>query len=109
MARRLTRAIGCDPAGAVNQGEIGLLLREHRPEIAERREDGQPDAPAVPVPGPVQRDLPDDVRRGHVGGEFTIHRLGDDQAEIVGQAVVEPTAPMRGGVGVTESGLHPDL
>jgi hypothetical protein len=38
-----------------------------------------------------------------------MHRLGDDQAEIVGQAVVEPTAPMRGGVGVTESGLHPDL
>ena len=27
----------------------------------------------------------------------------------VGQAVVEPTAPMRGGVGMTESGLHPDL
>ncbi len=109
MARRLTRAIGCDAAGAVNQGEIGLLLREHRLEIAERREDGQPDAPPVPVQGPVQRDLPDDVRRGHVGGEFTKHRLGDDQAEIVGQAVIEPTAPMRGRVGVAESGLHPDL
>ena len=38
-----------------------------------------------------------------------MHRLGDDKAEVVGKAVVEPPAPMRGRVGVTEGGLHPDL
>ena len=38
-----------------------------------------------------------------------MHRLGDDEADVVREAVIEPLAPVRGGVGMTEGGLHPDL
>jgi hypothetical protein len=35
--------------------------------------------------------------------------LGDDEAEIMGEAVSEPLMPVRGGIGVTKRGFHPDL
>ena len=38
-----------------------------------------------------------------------MHRLGDDEAEDLREAVVKPLTPMRGGIGMTERGLHPDL
>ena len=109
LARRLPFAVGRDAAGAVEQGEIVLLLGEHGQEIAERGEDGQPHAPAVTVARAEQHDLPDDVRRWHVGREFALHRLGDDKAEVVGETVVESPAPMRGRVSVAEGRLHPNL
>jgi hypothetical protein len=36
-----------------------------------------------------------------------VYRLGDDKAEVVGKAVVKPSAPMRRRVGIAERGLHP--
>ncbi len=109
MARRLTRAIGCDPAGAVNQGEIGLLLREHRLKIAERVRMVNPTPQPSRFRARYSAICPTTFAGGTSAASSPYTRLGDDQAEIVSQAVVEPTAPMRGGVGVTESGLHPDL
>src|SRR5262249_15753360 len=38
-----------------------------------------------------------------------MHGLGDDEAEVVGEAVRKPLTPMRGGIGMTERGLHPDV
>jgi hypothetical protein len=38
-----------------------------------------------------------------------MHSLGDDEAEIMGEAVCEPLMPVRGGIGMTKRGLHPDL
>ena len=38
-----------------------------------------------------------------------MYGLGDDKAKVVGEAVREPLAPMRGGIGVIKRGLHPDL
>jgi hypothetical protein len=93
----------------VEQREIGLILRQKRQEIRERGEDGQAHAPAVAVSRAVQRDLPHDIRRRHAAGELAVHRLGDDQAEVVGEPVVEPVAPMRRRIGVAEGGLHPDV
>ena len=38
-----------------------------------------------------------------------MHGLGDDEAEIVGEAVFKPLTQVRGGIGMTERGLHPDV
>src|SRR5262249_44336851 len=90
-------------------GEIGFLLRQHGQEIGERREDRETHAPAVAVLRAEQRHLPHDVGPRYVGGELTVHGLGDDEAEVVGEAVRKPVTPVRGGIGMTERGLHPDV
>jgi len=93
----------------VEQGEIGLLLWQYGQEIAESGKDGQADAPAITVVRTDQHYLPDGIRRRHAGREFALHRLGDDKAEVVGEAVMEPSAPMRCRISVAESRLHPNL
>jgi hypothetical protein len=65
--RRLAVAIRCDAAGAVEQGEVGLLFRQNGQEIAERSENRQANAPTVAVLDPEQRDLPHDIRWRHAG------------------------------------------
>jgi hypothetical protein len=59
--------------------------------------------------GPEQRRLPYDVGFRCAGREPALHRLGDDEADIVREAVIEPLAPVRGSVGMTKGGPHPDL
>jgi hypothetical protein len=38
-----------------------------------------------------------------------MHGFGDDETEVVREAIRKPLMPVRGGVGMTEGGLHPDL
>ena len=38
-----------------------------------------------------------------------MHSLGDDEADIVREAVIKPLSPVRARVVMTVSGLHPDL
>src|SRR5262245_20109811 len=38
-----------------------------------------------------------------------MHGLGDDEAEVMCEAVREPLTPVRGGIRMTEHGLNPDL
>ena len=38
-----------------------------------------------------------------------MHGLGNDEAEVVGEAVRKPLMPVRGGIGMSEVGLHPDV
>ena len=38
-----------------------------------------------------------------------MHRLGDDEPQVVGEAVCEPLTPVHCGIGMTERGLHPDF
>src|SRR5271166_605975 len=38
-----------------------------------------------------------------------MHGLGDDQAEVVCEAVRKPLMPVHGGFGMIERGLHPDI
>ena len=38
-----------------------------------------------------------------------MHGLGGDEAEVVGEPVRKPLTPVRGGIGMTERGLHPDV
>ena len=60
--------------------------------------------------GPEQRRLPDDVGFRHAGRELALHRFGDDEADVVREAVIEPPAPVRNcGVGTTEGCPDPDL
>ena len=63
--RRLAVAIRRGAAGAVEQGEVGLLFRQNGQEIAERSKNRQANAPTVTVLDPEQRDLPHDIRRRH--------------------------------------------
>src|SRR5262249_5737887 len=107
--RRLAVAVRRHAARAVEQGEIGFLLWQHGQEIGERREDRETHAPAVAVLRAEQRHLSHDVGPRYVGGELTMHGLGDDEAEVVGEAVRKPLTPVRGGIGMTERGLHPDV
>jgi hypothetical protein len=93
----------------VEQGEIGFLLRQHGQEIGERREDRKTHAPAVAVLRPEQRHLPYDVGPRYVVRELTMHGLGDNEAEIVCEAVRKPRTPVHGGIGMTECGLYPDV
>jgi hypothetical protein len=85
--RRLTVAIGRYAARAVEQGEIGFFLWQHGQEIGERREDREAHAPAVAVLRAEQRHLAHDVGLRYVGSQLTMHGLGDDQPEVVREAV----------------------
>src|SRR5215467_4215467 len=105
--RRLVVAIGRNAAGAVEQGEVGLLFRQNGQEIAERSEDRQTYAPTVAVLDPEQRDLSHDSRRRHAGRKLAVNGFGDDKAQDMREAVVEPLAPMRGRIRVAEDGPHP--
>src|SRR6201987_6250196 len=94
---------------AVEQGQIGFLLRQHWQEIGKRREDRQTHAPAVTVLRPEQRHLLHNVRKRYIGRELTMHGLGDDKPEVVAEAVRKPLTPVRSGIAMTKCGLHPDL
>ena len=58
---------------------------------------------------PEQRHLPYDFGLRYAGRELTMHRLGNDEAEVVGEAVRKPLTPVRGEIGMGEVGLHPDV
>jgi hypothetical protein len=107
--RCLPVAICRDATGAVEQGEVGLLFRQNRQEIAKRSKDRQAYAPTVAVLDPEQRDLPHDIRRRYAGRKLAVDRFGNDKAQEMPEAVVEPLAPMRCRIGVTESRPHPGL
>src|SRR5262245_27532448 len=78
--RRLAVAIRRNAASAVEQGEVGLLLRQNRQEIAERNKDRQANVPTVAVLDPEQRDLPHDIGWRHAGRELAV------RTEAVGSA-----------------------
>ena len=102
-------AIRRHAARTVEQREVDILLWQHHQEIGERREDRETHAPAVAVLRPVQRHLPHDVGKWYVGRKLTMNGLGDDEPEVVCEAVREPLTPVRGGIGMTKRGLDPDL
>ena len=108
-SRRLAIAVRGDPPGAVEQREIGLLFRQRGEQIAERGEDRCTDSPAIAVAHGEQRGLPHHLARGDAGRELSPYGLGDHEPEIMGKAVVEPTAPMARWIAVTERRLDPDL
>ena len=107
--RRLTRTVRSDPAGTMEQGEVSFLLRQHRQQVAEGCKDRQADTPAVPVLEPEECDLPDDLRGWHARRQLTLDGLGDDQVEIVGEALLQAPMPMSGWVGMAEGRPHPYL
>ena len=36
-----------------------------------------------------------------------MHGLGDNEAEVVCEAILKPRTPVRGGIGITGRGFHP--
>src|SRR5215204_1259333 len=108
-SRRLAIAVRRDPPGAVEECEISLLFRQHGKQVAESGEDGRADTPAIALVDGEQRRLPQDLPRGHASRELSTHSLWHHEAEVVGQAVVEPTAPVARGLAMAEGRLDPDL
>jgi len=86
-----------------------LLFGQNRQEIAERSRDRQAYTPTVAILDPEQRDLPHDIRRRYAGRKLAVDGFGNDKAQDMPEAVVEPLAPMRCRISVTESRPHPDL
>ena len=93
----------------MEQGEVGLLFRQNGQEIAECNKDRQANAPTVTVLNPEQRHLAHDIGWRHPGRELAVHGFGDDKAEDMREAVVEPPAPMRSRIRVAEGGPYPDF
>jgi len=93
----------------VEQGEIGVVFWQHGQQIGERRQYCEAGAPAVTVLRPKQRHLLHDIGRRYVGRELTIHGLGDDESEVVCEAVRKPLMPVRRGIAMTEAGRYPDV
>ena len=56
-----------------------------------------------------QRDLPQDLARRSASRELSPDRLGKNEPEVMGQAVVEPSTPMMRRIPKPERGPHPDL
>jgi hypothetical protein len=77
----------------------------NRDSTAERSEDRQANAPTVAVLDPEQRDLPHDIRRRHAGRKLAVNGFGDDKAQDMREAVVEPLAPMAAGSAWPKTGL----
>ena len=86
-----------------------LLLRQEGQKPAERSQDGEPGIPAIAVPGTEQRGLPYHIRGWLARRQLTVHRLGDDQAEVMSETVREPLTPMSNRVAVAEHRFDPDL
>ena len=91
-SRCLPVAVGRHAARAVEQGEV-FLLRQHGQELAKRSENCKTHAPAIPIERTEQRHLPHDTGWRHTGRELTMHGLGDDEAEIMCEAVCEQLLP----------------
>ena len=106
---RLAVTVRRHAARAMEQREIGFLLWQHGQEIGERRDDRETNAPAVTVLRPEQRDLARDVGKRHTDGELTMHGLGDYEPEVVCKAVRKSLTPVRGRIGVSDCGLHPNF
>ena len=99
---------GC-AAHAVKQGKLGFLFRQKGQKLAERGKDGEPRIPAIAVPSTEQRGLLYHVRWWLSRHQLTLHRLGDDETEVMGEPVCEPLVPMPRRIGVTEHRFYPNL
>ena len=93
----------------MKQSEVRLFLRQKGQELAESSQDRQPGIPAVTVASPKQCDLPHRVRRRQTRRQLTVHRFGEDEAEIMSEPIGEPITPMSNRIGVAKHRLHPDL
>jgi hypothetical protein len=93
----------------VKQRQVHLFIRQDGQQLAECAQNGQAGAPAVAVAGTEQGGLAHHVGRRLTGGEQAMHGLGNDQAEIMGQPVLEPLAPMPDRIDRAEHGLDPNL
>ena len=86
----------------MKQRKVHLVFGQDWQELAERGQDGEPGIPAIAVPGTEQRGLPHHIRGWLARCQLTVHRLGDDQAEVMAEPVFQPLAPMFNRVSVAK-------
>ena len=108
-ARRLSRAVVGDRDDAMEQRKEAVVLIECRQQVGDGQEGGKPDAPAVAMSRPVEQGVARKLLGRYAHGGRAKHRLADDQADIVGKAVMQAPPPMRRLVARRGRGRHPDL
>jgi len=91
----------------VEEGEIGLLLRQRRNEVAECGNNGLADAPPVTVADTEQHGIANQPTIvGAVTAE-TEHGFGKNEADIVLQPLAQPVAPVIIAIGVARPSADP--
>ena len=95
MVSRL--AIRSHASRAVEQRKVRLVLRQKGQQLAERGQNCEAGIPPIAVAGAEQRDLPHHVRRRPARRQLTMHGLGNDEAEIMGEPVLKAVPPMARG------------
>jgi hypothetical protein len=91
----------------VEEGEIGLLLRQGRDEVAECSNNGLADAPPVTVADTEQHGI---ANQPTIVGPVTVeteHSLGEDKTDIVLQPLAQPVAPVIIAIGVARTAADP--
>jgi hypothetical protein len=94
---------------AMEERQIGLLLRQNGQQVPNGGQHGHSRAPAIEVPDAKQCTLAKNLKWGHASRQLTLHRLRDGEPEIVSHADFKSLPPVRGGFRVSEFGLHPHL
>ena len=108
-ARRLPLAVVGDGADAVEQREVAVVIVEHRKQIGQGDQRGQPGAPAIAMGGAVQQGVAHEVGGRHARRGRAQHRLADHQADVVGKTIVQAPPPMGRLLARRRLGRHPDL
>ena len=79
----------------MEQREVTVLLVQHRNEIGERDQGGQPGAPLIAMAGAVEQGVAQEVGARHPRRGRAQHCLADHQVDVVGEAVAQAPPPMR--------------
>jgi len=91
----------------MKEGEIPLLLRQCRYQVAERGGDGQADTPSITIVDTEQYALANQRAMIRATGTETQHRFGKDETDVVLQALAQAIAPVGVAVRVTRPPANP--
>ena len=105
--RRNPVAIARHASKTVEEGEIGLLLRQGRYEVAERGDNGLPDAPPIAVTDTEQHGIANQRSIIRLVTTEAEHGFGEDEADIVLQPLAQPVAPVIIAIGVARPAADP--
>src|SRR3984893_513456 len=101
-------AIARHTSQTVEEGEIGLLLRQGRYEVAECSDNGLPDAPPVTVTDTEQHGIANQRPILRLVATEPEHGFGEDETDIVLQPLAQPVAPVIIAIGVARPAADPN-
>ena len=92
----------------VKEGEVPLFIRQGRNEVAERRGNGQTDTPPVTIADTEQYGVANQRAMVRAAAAQAQNRFGEDEADIVLQALAQTIGPVGGAVHVARPRAYPD-